>query len=636
MLGMGGPACPGGGQAGGHYESVLHQQGGEDQGWHRQGEGGAAEAARPSSPSSSLFQLRPPSETDVLRAISGLKNTPAMGEDGIPVKIFKDLAKVLASPLAHLARRSFESSMIPRLFKTANVVPVLKRGKNAANPSSYRPVALLTAMSKILESLVLQQFTPHLAKGLPPEQWGFRANRSTTAALATAQGHWARLRAAGLVVGVAAFDYSSAFDTMGAQELVSKLADLAVGPRASMWFEDYLNGQLQRVRLGGASSGLREVSLGVPQGSLLGPALFIALTSDLPAALGLNRAYEGVSIYADDCCLWTAHKDPQAARIRLEELANKLAEYSLTNSLSLNAGKTQLMWIGGGTSPPCAKVGDTLVAPTDSLQLLGLSFDRRISLAPHFQTLVGTAGSLHALARRLLVHLPRGHHVQDVVRSLVIGRLCYGAALFPLRLSESDPSCQLLHTIQVRINDIARLLLGVKRADQTPVEDLLAGAHLPSLNRHAVLMTIVELWKSLHSCDGPGGERNPLGMFLSTPSQPVRLTRAAAAGDLLPPSLRKTMSSSGTQSRSLTSSPPCARHCLSLLCISWPDLIPVPYRFNCPPTPSLPACQSLLYYILYLNPPPLSQPGMTSIDSRGTYPTCTCCTSFHLLLLLVR
>ncbi len=495
----------------------------------------------PSSSSSSSFQLRPPSESDVIKAINRLKNTPALGEDGIPTRILKDLAPVLAPLLAHLARRSFQSSKVPALFKVANVVPVLKKGKNAASPSSYRPIALLTTMSKVLERLVLQQFSPHLDKGLPPAQWGFRKNRGTAAALATAQGHWAWLRAAGAVIGVAAFDYSSAFDTLGMRELVSKLEVLNVGPKARLWFEDYLGGRKQRVRLGTASSGLRGISFGVPQGSLLGPTLFIALTSDLPAALDLDKDWEGISIYADDCCIWTAHKSQERARIRLEELSSKLAEYSLVNSLSLNPGKTQVMWIGGSASPPPTNIGGTLVAPSDTLQLLGLSFDRRLTLTPHFRTLVEVAGSLQALARRLLVHLPRGRYVEEVVCSLVIGRLCYGSALFPLRLDNEDPNCQLLQTIQVRVNDTARLLLGAARADRIPTEELLSRTGLPSLNRNAIRATVLELWKALNSGDGPEGGRNPLGMILSSPplSRPTCCTRSAKAGNLPPPSAQK-------------------------------------------------------------------------------------------------
>ncbi len=149
--------------------------------------------------------------------------------------------------------------------------------------------------------------------------------------------------------------------------------------------------------------------------------------------------------------------------------------------------------------------------------------------------------SLQALARRLLIHLPRGHYVEEVVRSLVIGRLCYGSALFPLRLANEDPACQLLQTIQVRVNDTARLLLGAARVDRIPTEELLFRTGLPSLNRNAIRAAVLELWKALNSSDGADGERNPLGMILSSPptSQPTRCTRSVKAGNLPPPLLKK-------------------------------------------------------------------------------------------------
>ncbi len=184
-------------------DKVKRIRAGIDEGWQRQQQGGRQQQQRkappsfsstpPASPlaasSSSSFSLDPPAEKDVLRAIRKLKNTPALGEDGIPTRILKDLAPVHAAPLTHLARRSFDTARVPDLFKIANVVPILKKGKDATKPASYRPIALLTSMSKVLESLVLQQFTPHLASRLPAEQWAFCRARSTTAALATAQGH---------------------------------------------------------------------------------------------------------------------------------------------------------------------------------------------------------------------------------------------------------------------------------------------------------------------------------------------------------------------------------------------------------------------------------------------------------------
>ncbi len=360
------------------------------------------------------------------------------------------------------------------------------------------------------------------------------------AALATAQGSWARSRAAGEVVAIAAFDYSSAFDTLDVEGLVPKLARLQVGDKATGWFSDYLRGRCQRVRIGAASSSLRELSFGVPQGSLLGPTLFIALTFDLPESLGVQD-HEGITIYADDICIWSAHRSRDVVRNRMTMISDKLAEYALENSLSLNASKTQILWIGTSSPPPVMICG-TAVLPQGELQLLGLMFDSGLTLSPYLRSLERAAGSLLALARRLLVHLPRGDHARDVVRSLVTGRLCYGSPLLPVRLTDADPTCQLMQAVQVKINDIARLLTGASRADRVPVEELLAASEMPSLNRTAVKTTVIETWKCLQSCDGPKGERNPLGVFLSVPfpssSSSSRVTRSAAAGDL-PPPLRK-------------------------------------------------------------------------------------------------
>lgn len=149
-----------------------------------------------------------------------------------------------------------------------------------------------------------------------------------------------------------------------------------------------------------------------------------------------------------------------------------------------------------------------------------------------------SARSLLALTRRLLRHLPRGKQVQDIVRALVVGKLCYGSILFPVRMTPTDSTCQLLQQIQTSINEMARQLLGVSRMDRTPVEELLVRSNLPILNRVVVKTILSEAWKCLHSCDGPDGGMNPLGRILSgTPSLSQRATRSADTG-VLPPPLR--------------------------------------------------------------------------------------------------
>ncbi len=254
---------------------------------------------------------------------------------------------------------------------------------------------------------------------------------------------------------MAAFDYSNALDTLGAKELMVKLLKMGVGDSAVLWFKDYLSHRCQQVRYGAARSSQRDVTFGVPQGSLLGPVLFTALVYDLPGELGLEDK-DGITMYADDVALWSAHKDSAVVKNKLEELSARLMSYSLKNSLSLNSDKTQVLW-SGLPAPPPVQIGPALVQPQDKLLLLGVSFDKKLTITPHLRFLPGKARSLVALARRLLLHLPRDHRVLEVMSSLVTGQLGYCCALFPPRLREEDPACQLLQATQTGVNDIARL-----------------------------------------------------------------------------------------------------------------------------------------------------------------------------------
>jgi hypothetical protein len=186
----------------------------------------------------------------VAKMIRKLKNTEALGIDGIPVSILKKGVSVLATPIAHLVNRSLAEGVVPAGFKTAQIHPVHKgAGKSRTEPSSYRPVAILSALSKILEGIVKYDLEKYLAavNGLPKCQFGFRSRRGCTTALGTAQAAWLRGTRAGLVVGVMAFDLSAAFDTIAAARLLPKLEQLGIRGRALSWLAEYLSGRRQCV-----------------------------------------------------------------------------------------------------------------------------------------------------------------------------------------------------------------------------------------------------------------------------------------------------------------------------------------------------------------------------------------------------
>ncbi len=281
----------------------------------------------------SAFKFRFPTEREVLSVIRGLNNTHALGVDGIPVAVIKQLAPIIAAPTAHLIKVSFESARVPSGFKKALVIPLHKKNKPPHLASSYRPVALLAAFSKVLERVVLQQVSPHLASLLPSTQFGFRPRRSTSAAIAYSHGCWYAARARGLNVAIAGYDLSSAFDTVDVHMVSAKLEGFGIGGLENRWFLDYLSHRVQQVQYNNSRSTFRDVHHGVPQGSILGPLLFLVLVADLPAEIsslagvaltsaGGNKIEVGFSAYADDALCWVTGKSPELLQEALEKLSS--------------------------------------------------------------------------------------------------------------------------------------------------------------------------------------------------------------------------------------------------------------------------------------------------------------------------
>ncbi len=488
------------------------------------------------------FKFRAPTEREVLSVIMSLNNTSALGIDGIPVAILKMLAPIIAAPTAHFIRKSFDSAVVPTGFKKASVIPLHKKGRPPSLPSSYRPVALLPAFSKVLEKVVLQQVSKHLAPLLPPTQFGFRPKRSTAAAIAYSHGSWSAARARGLSVAIAGFDLSSAFDTIDVNMVSSKLDGFGIRGTENRWFLNYLSNRAQRVQYNDAMSSFRSVLHGVPQGSILGPLLFLVLVADLPeeilslAPSGDDEVQVGFSAYADDALCWVAARDPQDLGKTLEKLSTVIVTYASKNYLALNEQKTQVLW------SPCRgfpiKVGSSIVPPSSKLDILGVMFDKQLSPAPHLNALITSTKALAAVSRRLALHLPRDL-LKTVMGALIQGRIGYACHILPPRFHPTDPTNGLMSQLQIGINDVARATVGSRRSDKLKIENLLQEAGFTSVNRMTVYAIAMECWRALSLRDVPNGPLNPLGAILSLSSNVVDRTpprtRSAAAGCLPPP-----------------------------------------------------------------------------------------------------
>ncbi len=417
--------------------------------------------------------LRPPSEAEVAREIMALKNTGAEGVDCIPVSILKKGVGVLAGPIAHLVAVSINTATIPDGFKSSNILPIHKKKKPGDKAASYRPVALLPALSKVLERVVHKQLLKFMDTRFPNSQHGFRPRRNTVGAIVAAHGDWMKARSKGKVVGIAAYDLSAAFDTLDHDKLITKMFKLGVRGKASLWFKDYLSNRQQRVLYNGHPSSYLPVRHGVPQGSILGPVLFLCLLVDLPGIISSSATGGGTvgcSGYADDCVVWACADDRETVRANLESISHSINSYMSAHCLVLNHDKTQILWVGdGGSNSTPINVGGTLVSPSSTVDMLGVSFDNRLTPAPHLLSTLRSARSLAGASRRLSLHLRR-QVLQQVVRALLVGKVGYACAVLKPRLEATDPVQKDLAAIQTAINDCARAIIGtgVKESQYPP------------------------------------------------------------------------------------------------------------------------------------------------------------------------
>ena len=475
-----------------------------------------------------------PDANGIRKIIMGLNNTHSVGPDGIPVRVLKAGAYLLSAPLAHLVRVSFESAIFPAAFKLATVVPIHKgKGKDKESPDSYRPVALLDALSKVLEKAALASLQPYMEKTLPDCQHGFRLGRSAATAVSFAHGSIAEAKANGRVTAVAGFDLSAAFDTVDKDILLSKLEKVGVKGTAGMWLRSYLTGRQQRVLYNDSHSSFQPVDTGVPQGSILGPLLFLALLIDLPLAIGVGEDASpigrGTVGYADDCVVWVCGKDTETVKDEMEAAASAIVSYMASNKLVLNPTKTQVLW--AGTSQPASiKIGSATVPPADVIEMLGIKFNKSLSFNPFLAAQASATRRIAGIVGRMSTVLPRTH-LATVAKSLVTGKLGYGAAAAGCPRLESGVSDGSHTAIQTAVNDVARAVLRVRRSDRVPVKSLLSKSGLPSFNSIVVKAVALEAWRAI-SQHSP----NPtsLGKLTFQANHSERLTRASEAQKVKP------------------------------------------------------------------------------------------------------
>lgn len=346
--------------------------------------------------------LRPVVEADVRRIIhTKIRQASSPGPDEVPGFIIRIAAEYIVTALTDLINNSFCSGRFPSRLKAATVVPIHKKGTQA-NPANYRPVSMLSVFSKIYEYLMLERLLEFLDRGgiIDDRQHGFRSGGSTISAIGSFyESILGCIEGGGAPVGVFC-DLSRAFDCVDHSLLLSKLYSYGVRGVPLGWIASYLGGRTQKVKIMHRSGDSYRSyfsddgvpSMGVPQGGILAPLLFIIFTNDLPNHIGSPCV-----MYADDTSVLipTDKREPVANRI--ESTVGNLSDWFSANRLLFNLDKTSILRFHTrqslGLIPISMTVGGTDVKECDDVKFLGVVMDSTLSFNQHCEALARSLNS---------------------------------------------------------------------------------------------------------------------------------------------------------------------------------------------------------------------------------------------------
>ena len=314
-----------------------------------------------------------------------LDESKSPGSYDIPIKMVKYLSNPLANILSDLINESFSSGVHPSLLKFAKVIPIYK-AKSRLDVSNYRPISLLPIFNKIFEKLMHKRLTSSLEKHnvLFSHQFGFQKNKSTTQAILDLCNQLTMALDKKEISCCIFLDFAKAFDTVDHKILLDKLNHYGIRGSALNWFRSYLSSRTQKVCINGILSEPNFISHGVPQGSVLGPLLFLLYINDLPSCSNILKFH----LFADDTSIFFSHTNAKDLESIVNQELKIVSTWLSANRLTLNVDKSNFLIISNKKKTSSAidiRIDDVSIKEKDYIKYLGVLIDNKLNWKQHAQ-----------------------------------------------------------------------------------------------------------------------------------------------------------------------------------------------------------------------------------------------------------
>ena len=423
---------------------------------------------------------------DVLKLLLALNPNKAMGPDEVHPRVLKETASIIYFPLYCILRQSLDQGRLPDVWKLAHVTPIFKKGDKLVT-GNYRPVSLTSQVCKICEKLVREGIVQHVNSNdlFRDEQHGFRKGRSCLTNLLVTLEEWTKLYDEGLPIDVLFLDFKKAFDSVPFGRLLYKLHRCGIVGNLHCWLEDFLYDRSQRVCLNGTRSDWKSVTSGVPQGSVIGPILFLLFINDLPGSISAK-----CKIFADDTKLYHPIVSLTDQAVLQNDIEN-LMLWSQEWLLGFNENKCKVLHIGHKNPGYNYCMNGIILEEVEEEKDLGVLITKNLSFSKYIAKAAAKANSVLGLIKRTFSYIDKESFLL-LYKSYVRPHLEYCVQVWSPHLARDK---DVLEKVQRRATKM------VPELSHLCYEDRLRELSLTTLEDRRIRGDLIEMYKLLNGLE---------------------------------------------------------------------------------------------------------------------------------------
>ena len=423
------------------------------------------------------FEIQP---QEIFRKINKLKATKTPGPDQAHPRILKETAYQISTPLSIIYNQSLATETCPPQWKEANVTPIFKKGKKDT-PGNYRPISLTSVIGKLMEGTLTDKIVEYLERNnlIGNSQHGFRHRRSCLTNLLSFFKNIIEVHDSKSPQDIIYLDFQKAFDKVPHKRLLNKLHNIGIRGKVNKWIESWLSERKQRVVLNGSCSKWKEVTSGVPQGSVLGPLLFLIYIDDLETNLVCM-----ISKFADDTKL-SGKVCTAQDRLQIQQDLDKIVEWSEKWQMPFNVDKCKVMHLGYVNVKQDYYMAGRKLKDVEEEKDLGIIISNDLKNGKQCTEAAKKANQMLGMINRTMVHKTRRNMVA-LYNAFVRPHLEYAVQFWSPYLRKDITK---LEKVQRRATKLIPALRNKS------YEDRLADLKLFSLEKRRVRNDMIEVWK---------------------------------------------------------------------------------------------------------------------------------------------